>query len=205
MVLNYTPTVWVDDSAPDITADNLNNIENQLVALTAAMNAISPFPVGAVLYAPTSAVPTGFLECNGDTISRETYSDLFDVISTNFGAGDGSTTFSLPDLRGVFVRCWAHDKTNQGGDVYDEGRGIGDIQIQAMAPHAHYIAASMMTAMKNIIAGGAYQVADASPENTGNLDFSLANFPIDGTVANVTYDEVEFRPINISLMPIIKY
>jgi microcystin-dependent protein len=47
-----------------------------------------------------SKVPTGWLFCNGQTISRTTYSDLFSVISTTYGAGDGSTTFALPDLRG---------------------------------------------------------------------------------------------------------
>jgi microcystin-dependent protein len=47
-----------------------------------------------------SKVPTGWLFCNGQTISRTTYSALFSVISTTYGAGDGSTTFALPDLRG---------------------------------------------------------------------------------------------------------
>jgi microcystin-dependent protein len=45
-------------------------------------------------------VPTGWLFCNGQIVSRTTYSALFSVISTTYGAGDGSTTFTLPDLRG---------------------------------------------------------------------------------------------------------
>lgn len=57
-------------------------------------------PVGSVLdYAGTSA-PTGFLLCYGQAISRVTYAALFAVIGTTHGAGDGSTTFNLPDLRG---------------------------------------------------------------------------------------------------------
>jgi microcystin-dependent protein len=45
----------------------------------------------------TASAPTGYLMCNGQTVSRSTYSGLFAVIGTTFGAGDGSTTFTLPN------------------------------------------------------------------------------------------------------------
>ena len=45
-----------------------------------------------------STVPSGFLNCTGATVSRTTYATLFSVIGTNYGAGDGSTTFGIPDL-----------------------------------------------------------------------------------------------------------
>jgi microcystin-dependent protein len=55
-------------------------------------------PVGAIMpYAGTTA-PTGWLFCNGSNISRSTYATLFSAIGTTYGAGDGSTTFSLPNL-----------------------------------------------------------------------------------------------------------
>ncbi|NBV42703.1 hypothetical protein EBR96_08055 [bacterium] len=44
--------------------------------------------------------PDGWLECDGRAVSRTTYSALFSVIQTNFGSGDGATTFNLPDMRG---------------------------------------------------------------------------------------------------------
>ena len=57
-------------------------------------------PTGVMLpYGGTSA-PSGWLLCQGQAVSRTTYSDLYAVIGTAFGAGDGSTTFNLPDLRG---------------------------------------------------------------------------------------------------------
>ena len=57
-------------------------------------------PVGVVsLYAGASA-PTGWLICNGAAVSSTTYATLFGIVSTTWGAGDGSTTFNLPDLRG---------------------------------------------------------------------------------------------------------
>lgn len=56
-------------------------------------------PPGMILPYAGPSVPTGFLFCNGQTVSRATYSDLFAAIGTAFGAGDGSTTFAVPDLR----------------------------------------------------------------------------------------------------------
>lgn len=58
-------------------------------------------PIGSILaYAGTTAPNSKWLLCNGQAVSRTTYSDLFNIISTTFGAGNGSTTFNVPDLRG---------------------------------------------------------------------------------------------------------
>ena len=61
-------------------------------------------PTGTVAYIAASSAPGGWLKCNGAAVSRTTYAALFAAIGTTFGAGDGSTTFKLPDLRGEFVR-----------------------------------------------------------------------------------------------------
>lgn len=57
-------------------------------------------PAGAMLIWPTDTAPTGYLLCYGQAVSRTTYADLFAVLSTTYGVGDGSTTFNLPDMRG---------------------------------------------------------------------------------------------------------
>jgi microcystin-dependent protein len=57
-------------------------------------------PVGAVLEFAGSVIPTGYLWCDGAAISRTLYADLFDVIGVEFGVGNGTTTFNLPDRRG---------------------------------------------------------------------------------------------------------
>jgi len=54
---------------------------------------------GLIIPWTTASAPTGFLECNGADISRSTYSDLFAVIGTTYGAGNGSSTFGLPDFQ----------------------------------------------------------------------------------------------------------
>lgn len=57
-------------------------------------------PVGGMLPFGGTSAPTGYLMCDGAQVNRVTYKTLFDVIGTDWGAGDGSTTFNLPDARG---------------------------------------------------------------------------------------------------------
>lgn len=57
-------------------------------------------PVGSMQAFAGSSAPTGWLLCNGTAVSRTTYSNLYSVIGTTYGVGDGSTTFGLPDMRG---------------------------------------------------------------------------------------------------------
>lgn len=56
---------------------------------------------GTILPFGNPSTPTGWLRCDGSAVSRTTYADLFTAIGTTWGAGDGSTTFNVPDLRGV--------------------------------------------------------------------------------------------------------
>ena len=67
------------------TADNANYAQNGV-------------PVGTLIDYAGSTAPTGYLVCDGSAVSRTTYADLFSVIGTLYGTGDGSTTFSLPNL-----------------------------------------------------------------------------------------------------------
>lgn len=63
----------------------------------------SVMPAGTVLPFAGISSPTGWLLCDGSAVSRTTYSRLFSAIGSTYGAGDGSTTFNLPDLRGRAV------------------------------------------------------------------------------------------------------
>ena len=57
-------------------------------------------PIGTILDFAAATAPTGYLVCDGSAVSRTTYSKLFAVIGTTWGAGNGSTTFNVPDFRG---------------------------------------------------------------------------------------------------------
>jgi len=56
-------------------------------------------PTATIVPWTSASVPSGFLECNGTAVSRSTYSALFAIVGTTYGAGDGSTTFNTPDLQ----------------------------------------------------------------------------------------------------------
>jgi microcystin-dependent protein len=65
----------------------------------ANLTGIEGIPTATIVPWSSASVPSGFLECAGADVSRTTYSALFAIIGTTYGAGDGSTTFGLPDLQ----------------------------------------------------------------------------------------------------------
>lgn len=72
---------------------------------------------GMVVAFAMKTAPSGFLKSNGAAVSRTLYASLFAAIGTTFGAGDGSTTFNLPDFRGEDIRGW------------DDGRGVDSDRV----------------------------------------------------------------------------
>lgn len=105
-----------------------------------------PVPTGAVFSFPVDTPPTGYLICDGRPISRTTYADLFALIGTSYGPGDGSTTFNLPDYRGKFLRGVNNGSGNDpnAGSRTDRGDGtigdaVGTQQSDAMLNHRHEI------------------------------------------------------------------
>lgn len=63
--------------------------------------------VGQMTLWPTGvAIPTGWLQCNGAAVSRTTYATLFALIGTTYGAGDGVTTFNVPNLAAYAGNPW---------------------------------------------------------------------------------------------------
>mgnify|MGYP003114491442 CR=1 FL=1 len=78
----------------------MSNYEATRYDFTGAnLTGIEGIPTGTIVPWSASSVPTGFLECDGSTVSRSTYSGLFAVVGTTYGAGDGSSTFGIPDLQ----------------------------------------------------------------------------------------------------------
>ncbi len=93
-------------------------------------------PSGAVQAFAGASVPTGWLLCNGQAVSRSSYAALFGVIGTRYGSGDGKTTFNLPNLNGYTII---------GGNSGDVGRKVGEIThgltLSESASHTHDYAA----------------------------------------------------------------
>jgi microcystin-dependent protein len=65
----------------------------------ANLTGIEGIPSGTIVPWSDSSIPSGFLECAGAAVSRSTYATLFGIIGTTYGAGNGSTTFNVPDLQ----------------------------------------------------------------------------------------------------------
>ena len=149
----------------------------------ARLPAIETVPAGAVLWFGVSTPPTGYLKANGAAISRTTYAGLFAAIGTTFGAGDGSTTFNVPDLRGEFVRGF------DDGRGVDSGRSLGSPQVDAFKSHSHSITLTQSTAKGNTGSSDApnHYVRNFIGDNTGSTGGS------------------ETRPRNVALLACIKY
>lgn len=81
-------------------------------------------PTGTIIAYSVNNVPTGYLKCEGQEISRAEYSNLFNIIGTTYGSGNGSTTFNLPDLRGEFLRGSGDNSHTSQGD----GENVGTHQ-----------------------------------------------------------------------------
>ncbi len=94
-------------------------------------------PIGTTLLWYADNIPNGYVELNGQELSRATYSELFDVIGTTFGEGDGSTTFNVPDMRDKVPIGVSSTDTNINtvGKVY--GEKTHKLTIQELASHPH--------------------------------------------------------------------
>lgn len=67
-------------------------------------SAFSIVPIGAMLQWGSTTAPSGWFLCDGTAVSRSTYVNLFSVLGTTYGVGNGSTTFNLPDTRTRAIR-----------------------------------------------------------------------------------------------------
>lgn len=160
-------------------------------------------PSGTVLYFAGQAAPTGWLKANGAAVSRTAYAALFAAIGTTYGAGDGRSTFNLPDLRGEFLRGW------DDGRGVDPGRGFGFGQADAMRQHYHgigYISPNNDD--------GAFVVRNWTTTEQQNLQFingngnsairTLSAGSNLSTTNAIDESAGETRPRNVALLAIIK-
>ncbi len=75
-------------------------VQDEAVTRAKLASDVAIVPVGSLIATARSTAPDGWLLCDGSVVSRTTYAELFAAIGVSYGAGDGSTTFNLPDLRG---------------------------------------------------------------------------------------------------------
>ncbi|WP_333593593.1 tail fiber protein [Anaerospora hongkongensis] len=155
--------------------------------------------IGDVKYTLSSTPPPGWLKANGAAVSRTTYAALFAAMGTVFGAGDGSTTFNLPDLRGEFIRGW------DDGRGIDASRALGSSQLDALQNITGNISAQV---------GGADMGGNGAfgANNSGNITKVGLNTGVSGSTTGLKFDSslvvrtaTETRPRNVALLACIKY
>lgn len=125
-VLNTLGSTATDAALSAAQGKALNDAIAALNALLTGYTANSYCPSGQIGLFATDYAPTGWLKANGAVLSRTVYTNLFAAIGTRFGAGDGHSTFNLPDLRGEFPRFW------DDGRGVDAGRVLGSWQSDAI-------------------------------------------------------------------------
>lgn len=191
---------------------------------------ISGVPTGVIFALPdtqatgtgyqTNGIPDGYLECNGQLLSRSTYAALFNVIGTRYGNTSGSN-FRVPDLRGEFIRGF------DNGRNIDNNRTIGSNQVSNNLLHDHsvdiqsqnhHITGTISRISESFAvhgqATGAFTKAGnsealLSPATVDNSPLGSVSFSanhshhVSGTTG-ARGDSVEARPRNIAMMYIIK-
>jgi microcystin-dependent protein len=186
-----------------LTAGNQNNDPvGDPVNWTDVLNDASELTGGVRMWM-TSSIPSGFLECDGAAVSRTTYADLFAVLGTTYGIGDGATTFNLPDLRGEFIRGFdngagndpdAAGRTDRGDGT--TGDNVGTKQGHAVEDHIHSSSVNMQT-----FPGAGGTINEDAGTTVLNQNLSAV---INGT-SGATVSANETRGRNVGVMFIVKY
>lgn len=185
-----------------LTVDSSGNIDNSIPITNIS-------PAGIITMYGGIVAPAGFLICDGSAISRTTYSALFVAIGTNYGVGDGSSTFNIPDLRGSFARgvnagsgndpgAGARTATNGG----NAGDNVGSFQPQGTVPngmgifdpgHGHSVNTEQVPAAFL----GVVHANNASGVNPAPVNAAV-------TGVSLTSSDSDTRPINVYVNFIIK-
>lgn len=159
-------------------------------------------PSGVIIQFAGATAPSGYLVCDGTAVFRTTYPNLFAAIGTTWGAGNGTTTFNVPDLRGYFLR-------GSGTSVRDPDspRAVGSAQAEAFASHTHTDAGHTHGTSA---AGGVFLVGSSPGSGvayTGAGSGTIVTNPstASGAAAIQATGGSETRPDNVAVLYCIKF
>ncbi|MET3602207.1 phage tail protein [Martelella mangrovi] len=164
----------------------------------------APETPGKVAMFATPSAPSGWLKADGVLLSRTAYAGLFAAIGTRFGAGDGSTTFALPDLRGEFLRGW------DDGRGVDGSRALGSVQSDAIRNITGQLGTYATGSLQSILGSGDGAFSVDTPAADGSIVSGSPNALTRYRYANFDASAVvptgpENRPRNIALLACIKH
>lgn len=151
-------------------------------------------PIGTIFAFAGNNIPSGYLPCNGSAISRETYADLFAVIGTTYGSGDGSTTFNLPNLN--------NNSFLEGSDIVGTVKGAGLPNIKSTIKDVWFGGAKSADGAFNFINNPGY-----TNVGSGTYKFYCMNMAFNAGNSNSVYsDNVNtVQPKSVTVKFCIKY
>ncbi len=210
-----TPTTLLD-IAGDLRVRNIAAGSGSDVSLVADANGVvkqvAPNPVGEIIIYPLAVPPSGYLTCDGSAVSRTTYADLFNVLGTSYGDGDGSTTFNLPDLRGEFIRGWDNGAGNDpdSGTRTDRGDGTTGNNVGTKQNDAIRNIIGRTTYIGNDVYAGRVTGAFRAYNNGGTLPYhttsdSGSGWTKDFDASRVVPTANDNRPRNIAMHFCIRF
>jgi microcystin-dependent protein len=150
--------------------------------------------VGTIIPCGNASALPGTLLCDGSAVSRTTYADLFAAIGVAYGAGDGSTTFNLPDTRGIFLRGAG---TQTIGGISYSGT-IGTRQGDQMQGHIHNENANVSTGQNGIASGAILGLGNGGTGASGATSYNTG-VPISDGTNGTPRTGSETRPANVGV------
>ena len=174
------------------------------------LTGIEGIPTATIIPWSDSSVPSGYLECNGAAVSRSTYSALFAIVGTTYGAGDGSSTFNVPDLQDKVTVSKSNNKAlaSTGGaeNVAATGNIAGStanatLSTPQLASHSHSQASSPSQQYRNGT-NPSFRGGTPSPGSTGNAGSGQGHSH--NLCANFTGDAVSVLQPYLTIIYIIK-
>jgi len=149
-----------------------------------AVGGNSDFPIGSVLFQATAVLPAGFLWTDGGAYSRTGYNPLYKAIGTQFGVGDGSTTFNVPDIQGRMIVGRGPNADVAGLGQVEPGAQAAPYRrpkhrTNAVDPHSHPIPAVNGSGGTRGLIDGSLNFMTASNNTTLNVGTGVSTDPLD--------------------------
>lgn len=172
-LFGYDPSADADEifDVKKSLNDNWDKIDASIAKLFPAM------PTGTISWLASETIPDGFLKCDGSSVAKADYPELYAVIGDTFGAGT-DTTFQLPDLRAKFIR--GAGSSGNYSAVFGQTQDGSSLVVNSNA---------IMPSVKK---------PDYALSYSGGCTYG-------GSASGQTAYEYGLRPYNIALTPIIKY
>jgi microcystin-dependent protein len=188
----YAGLFWFDTTNDELKLRNEANDGWIVMGKFSGNSNTSDTPSGAILQFAGSSAPSNWLLCDGALVSRTTYATLFGVIGTNYGAGDGSSTFKLPDLRGrVPIGAGQATGVDENGQSFTNrviaaagGAERHTLTVAQIPAHSHAIP------LYDYSDGGQANLTTAGTDDVGDFR-SNSQDPVDNTGGNQPHNNMQ--------------